>query len=206
MKMEDLKYTIGGLMLAVDSYFYDDFIYFWKHDEEKDKITKACLSQWYPSTFIVDGVTYNCAEQYMMAEKARIFGDEATRAKILATSDPSAIKKLGRLVSNFDAEVWDEKCIEVVYNGNLNKFGQNKKLKEYLLSTGKSTFVEASPYDKIWGVGKSVDEEDINIPHFWKGENRLGFILMEVRETLLSTVQKKNGSPVKVCGLGIDLH
>lgn len=108
MKMEDLKYTIGGLMLAVDSYFYDDFIYFWKHDEEKGKITKACLSQWYPSTFIVDGVTYNCAEQYMMAEKARIFGDEVIRAKILATSDPSAIKKLGRLVSNFDAEVWDE--------------------------------------------------------------------------------------------------
>lgn len=191
MKMEDLKYTIGGLMLAVDSYFYDDFIYFWKHDEEKGKITKACLSQWYPSIFIVDGVTYNCAEQYMMAEKARIFGDEVIRAKILATSDPSAIKKLGRLVSNFDAEVWDEKCIDVVYNGNLNKFGQNKKLKDYLLSTGKSTFVEASPYDKIWGVGKSAEEEDINIPHFWKGENRLGFILMEVRETLLSTVQKK---------------
>ena len=50
----------------------------------------------------------------MMAEKARFFGDEVIRAKILATSDPSAIKKLGRLVSNFDAEVWDEKCIEVV--------------------------------------------------------------------------------------------
>ena len=79
MKMEDLKYTIGGLMLAVDSYFYDDFIYFWKHDEEKDKITKACLSQWYPSTFIVDGATYNCAAQYMMAEKARIFGMETIK-------------------------------------------------------------------------------------------------------------------------------
>lgn len=90
MKMVDLKYTRSGLMLAVDSYFYDDFIYFWKHDEEKDKITKAYLSQWYPSIFIIDGVTYNCAEQYMMAEKARIFGDEAIRAKILATSDPSA--------------------------------------------------------------------------------------------------------------------
>ena len=127
----------------------------------------------------------------MMAEKARIFGDEVIRAKIIATSDPSAIKKLGRLVSNFDAEVWDEKCIEVVYNGNLNKFGQNKKLKDYLLSTGKSPFVEASPYYKIWGVGKSAEEEDINIPHFWKGENSLGFILMEVRETLLATVQKK---------------
>ncbi len=186
--MEDLKYTRSGLMLAVDSFFYDDFVYFWKHEEKKGKITKACLSQWYSSTFVVDGITYNCAEQYMMAEKARIFGDEAIRSKILESSDPSVIKKLGRLVPNFDAEVWNEKSIEVVYNGNLHKFSQNKKLKDFLLSTGNSTLVEASPYDKIWGVGKGEDEADINIPHFWKGENRLGFILMEVREILLPTV------------------
>lgn len=190
--MYDLTYTYGGLLLAVDSFFYNDFIYFWKHEEQDGKITKACLSQWYPSTFAVDGMTYNCAEQYMMAEKARIFGDEAVRTKILAASDPSVIKKLGRKVSNFDAKVWDEQSIEVVYNGNLHKFSQNKKLKEYLLSTGKSTFVEASPFDKICGIGMSEEEVGINIPHFWKGENRLGFILMEVRETLLSTVQKRN--------------
>lgn len=191
MKMDELKYTHAGLMLAVDSFFYDDFIYFWKHQEHKGKITKACLSQWYPCSFEADGTVYNCAEQYMMVEKARIFGDEATRQEILLASDPAIIKKLGRKVCNFDADIWNEKSIEVVYNGNLQKFSQNQKLKDFLLSTGKSTLVEASPYDRIWGIGKSEEEKDINIPHFWKGENRLGFILMEVRETLLSTVQKE---------------
>ncbi len=191
MRMNELKYTIGGLKLAVDSYFYDDFLYFWKHEEKGNRITKACLSQWYPCEFEVDGTTYNCAEQYMMAEKARVFGDEATRNEILEASDPSVIKKLGRKVSNFDADVWDEKCIEVVYIGNLHKFGQNKLLENFLLSTGESTLVEASPYDKIWGIGMSEHDKDVNIPHIWKGENRLGFILMEVRETLLSTEKKK---------------
>ena len=184
--MDELKYTKSALMLAVDSFFYDDFVYFWKHEEKPGRITKACLSQWYPSVFVADGISYNCAEQYMMAEKARLFGDEETRNEILEASDPSIIKKLGRKVANFNPEVWDEKSIEVVYNGNLHKFGQNERLKEFLLSTGESTLVEASPYDKIWGVGKSEKERDINIPHFWKGENRLGFILMEVRETLSS--------------------
>ena len=191
LKPMKMKYNKEQLLNQRLTLTRDDFVFFWGHEDRGKGLTKVCLSQWYQCPFVVEGQYYNCTEQYMMAEKARIFGDVAIRAKILAASDPSVIKKLGRLVSNFDAEVWDEKCIEVVYNGNLNKFGQNKKLKEYLLSTGKSTFVEASPYDKIWGVGKSVDEEDINIPHFWKGENRLGFILMEVRETLLSTVQKK---------------
>lgn len=189
MRMSELKYTIEGLTLAADAYFYDDFLFFWKHEEKKGSITKACLSQWYPCEFVVDGIKYNCAEQYMMAEKARVFGDETTRKKILAASDPATIKKLGRDVSPFDAAVWNEKCIEVVYTGNLHKFGQNEPLKEFLLSTGKSTLAEASPFDKIWGIGKSEEEKDVNNPHSWIGENRLGFILMEVRETLRATGQ-----------------
>lgn len=96
----------------------------------------------------------------MMAEKARIFGDEETRREILASTNPAIIKKLGRKVKNFDASIWDKRCIEVVYNGNHNKFAQNKRLKEFLLSTGKSTLVEASLYDTIWGVGKSEDEKN----------------------------------------------
>lgn len=126
-----------------------------------------------------------------MTEKARVFGDEVPRQEFLAASDHSVIKKLGRNLSNFDAEIYDEKCIDVIYNGNLHKFGQNKRLKEFLMFTGESTLVEASPYDKICGIGKSEDEKNVKTTHFWKGENRLGFILMEVRETFLSTEQKK---------------
>lgn len=86
MKPEDLKYTIAGLKGAYDQFFYDDYVFFWKHDEKKGRITEACLSQRYPSTFHVDGIIYNCAEQFMMAEKARIFGDNDIRAKILAVA------------------------------------------------------------------------------------------------------------------------
>lgn len=156
---------------------------------EGDQVTKACLSQWYPSTFIVDGITYNCAEQYMMAEKARTFLDEETLAEILAASEPDVIKKLGRKVANFDATIWDEKCIEAVYKGNIHKFRQNPQLLKFLFSTGESTLVEASPYDKIWGIGMDESAASKLYPHVWKGENRLGFILMEVREYLRTEKQ-----------------
>ena len=189
MKMDDLKYTKAGLMLAVDSYFYNNFLYFWKHGEKGDQVTKACLSQWYPSPFNVEGIRYNCAEQYMMAEKARTFHDEETLAEILAASEPDVIKKLGRKVANFDATIWDEKCIEAVYKGNIHKFRQNPKLLKFLFSTGESTLVEASPYDKIWGIGMAEATASKLFPHVWKGENRLGFILMEVREYLRSENQ-----------------
>ena len=184
MKMEDLKYTIGGLMLAVDSYFYDDFIYFWKHDEEKDKITKACLSQWYPSTFIVDGVTYNCAEQYMMAEKARIFGYEEIRQQILAEYSQMAMKKLGRKVKNYDDAVWKSVRFDVVVKGNLAKFSQNEKLRNFLISTDDKVLVEASPKDEVWGIGLDEHSSEASSPWKWKGTNLLGFALMEVRDKL----------------------
>ena len=184
MKLQDLKYTIGGLVLAIDSFYYNDYIYFWRHTEPGNEVTQACLSQWYPCHFIVDGIAYNCAEQYMMAEKARLFGDHQTCSKIMQATDPEIIKHLGRKVRNFDADLWNEHCIDIVLKGNLHKFGQNQPLKNYLLSTGRATFVEASPYDKVWGIGVGEREARKTIPHFWKGENRLGFILMEVREIL----------------------
>lgn len=190
MRMEDLTYTRSGLIQAVDSYSYRDFLYFWKHEEAGDEVTKACLSQWYPSTFVIDGITYNCGEQFMMAEKARTFRDKETLAKILVATEPDVIKKLGRQVANFNPQVWDEKCIEAVYTGNMHKFSQNPRLKAFLLSTGDSTLAEASPYDKIWGVGLEEKDALKTSPHFWKGENKLGFILMEVRKKLREDCQK----------------
>ena len=183
-----MKYDIGNCKAAFDMNPYfgkEDFLYFWKHDEEPIQKTYSCFSQWYPSVFVVDGVRYNCAEQYMMAEKARVFHDEETWQKILSSSDPEPIKKLGREVRNFVPEIWDRQSAEVVLKGNLHKFGQNKELLDILLGTGKKTLVEASPYDKIWGIGMTAEEADRHgYPHAWKGLNKLGFILMEVRDML----------------------
>lgn len=183
-----MRYNLSACKLWFDSNPYtgpDDFIYFWKHDDDPGKVSKACFSQWYPSYFVVDGVAYNCAEQYMMAEKALFFGDIEIWKKIISSTDPDKIKKLGREVKNFDAGLWDKASEEVVLKGNLHKFGQNKELLDLLLETGKKTLAEASPYDKIWGIGMNeATAKRYGYPHVWKGENKLGFILMEVRDIL----------------------
>lgn len=98
-----------------------------------DGVTKACLSQWYPCTFTIYGQTYNCAEQYMMAEKARIFNDEPIRQQILRETNQMTIKKLGRKVSGFDGAVWEAERYDVVFMGNMAKFTQNPQLEGFLI-------------------------------------------------------------------------
>jgi ribA/ribD-fused uncharacterized protein len=125
---------------------------FWGHDNGKDK---AVLSQWFPSPISYDGQHYSCAEQWMMAEKARVFGDEETRQLILKASTPKEIKDLGRCVRGFDEERWRQ-CRElVVLKGSLLKFAQNASMLRFLLST-RGMLVEASPYDTIWGIGDII--------------------------------------------------
>ncbi len=164
-----------------------EFVFFWeagKNTKLLENPTKNCLSQWAMCNFEVDGVTYNCAEQYMMAEKARIFGDEEVRAQILATDSPETIKKLGREVKGFDSEVWNQHKFNVVVKGNLAKFSQNPPLMEFLKKTGSAVLVEASPYDKVWGIGMKEGDKDIEDAEKWFGINLLGFALMVVRDQL----------------------
>ena len=110
-------------------------------------------SQWFAATFVVEGTAYNCAEQYMMAEKARMFRDEETLAAILRSNSPREQKALGREVRGFDPDAWDRVCRGIVYVANLEKFSQNPPLQRLLLDTGDRTIVEASPKDRIWGIG-----------------------------------------------------
>jgi hypothetical protein len=133
----------------------------------------------------VDGVTYKSAEQYMMAEKARIFGDEETRQRIMKEEEPGIIKDLGREVKGFDPEIWDQHKFDVVVKGNLAKFGQNEKLLKFLLNTGSAILVEASPYDRVWGIGMREDNKDAKDAEKWYGINLLGFALMVVRDKLM---------------------
>ena len=164
----------------------DDFVFFWGHTAKPGHVTKACLSQWYPCEFEVDGQQYNCAEQYMMAEKARVFGDEDVRRQILAESDQMTIKKLGRKVKNYDEGKWAAVRYDVVVKGNLYKFAQNIELWQFLLNTDEKILVEASPRDAIWGIGIDEHHADAIHPDRWQGTNLLGFALMEVRSRLLA--------------------
>ena len=180
-----MKYDIQHIIQRYDSGDDIDYIFFWGHHSKPGIVTKACFSQWFPCNFEVDGTAYNCAEQYMMAEKARVFKDEEIRAKILSSSDPKVIKALGREVRNFDVKQWSAAAKDIVVKGNLHKFAQNIELFQFLHNTGNKVLVEDSPYDTIWGIGMKESDEGIANPHSWKGLNQLGFALMEVRDELL---------------------
>ena len=159
--------------------------FFWGHHARKDgALSDACFSQWWPARFSVDGQTYESAEQLMMAGKARLFGDDEMRARILATADPSRAKALGRQVKGYDEATWAAARLPLVTAGNVAKFGQNEPLRRYLLSTRDEILVEASPVDAIWGIGLAADHADARDPARWRGLNLLGFALMRARATL----------------------
>ena len=120
----------------------------------------------------------------MMAAKAELFDDKEIRKEILACSDPKQIKALGRKVRGFDQKVWDKFKYAIVLLGNWHKFSQNRKLREFLFSTGDSVLVEASPYDAIWGIRLAASSPEAQDPMKWRGQNLLGFALMEVRDEL----------------------
>ncbi|KAF1022832.1 MAG: N-glycosidase [Acinetobacter bereziniae] len=161
------------------------YLCFWGHTQKvQGKVDKSCLSQWFPAKFEIDGVAYQSTEQYMMAQKAKLFKDEAIFQKILQTDDPKKIKALGRMVQNYQDDVWGTHRYEIVVQGNLAKFSQNKDLQQFLQGCSEQIIVEASPVDQVWGIGLAADHSDATDPLKWKGLNLLGFALMDVRKQL----------------------
>lgn len=128
------EYNISGKM---------DCVYFWKPQD--GIVDESCLGQWKLSKFKVDEDDYLCAEQYMMAEKARLFNDVGICNEIMKSENPKEMKALGKKVKNFDQLIWDKVKYSIVLNGNYYKFTQDKGLRDYLLSTGNKILVEASP-------------------------------------------------------------
>jgi hypothetical protein len=161
------------------------YIFFWGHQPTANgSVSESCFSQWWHAPFTVGTITYKTAEHWMMAQKALLFQDQPHLEQILTCASPAEAKKIGRLVNKFDDKVWDEHKYAFVKQGNYFKFSQHTDLREYLLNTGERVLVEASPVDKIWGIGMAKADENIHNPHRWKGENLLGFALMEVRDQL----------------------
>ncbi len=154
---------------------------------------KDVYSQWYQSDFTEtypDGksITFSCCEQYMMYHKAKLFKDDMIASEVLQETSQGRMKALGRKVENFDNKIWDQHKYSIVKQGNLLKFSQNADLKKEIMQTPDKdiVFVEASPYDKIWGVGLDKTDREVRNPEKWKGQNLLGFALTEVRNELLN--------------------
>jgi ribA/ribD-fused uncharacterized protein len=161
------------------------YLHFWGHSEPpQSEVGKACLSQWYPSPITVDGLRFPTAEHYMMFRKAQLFNDDDTGSRILTASGPAAVKALGRGVRGFQEPIWRQNRVAIVVEGNYAKFSQSGPLRDFLLGTIDRVIVEASPVDKIWGIGLAADDPHADNPLEWRGLNLLGFALMDVRERL----------------------
>ena len=160
------------------------YLFFWSHRKHGNEVTKSCFSQWYDAPFVADGEHFLTAEHYMMYHKALLFNDKAAAKKVLKASNPGAAKEVGRQVMNFDQKLWEQNRFGIVVDGNEAKFNADPELKAFLMGTGNRILVEASPADRIWGIGLSGDDPMSNNPNLWKGENLLGFALMEVRDKL----------------------
>ncbi|TVZ79408.1 hypothetical protein FB157_13232 [Streptomyces sp. BK340] len=161
------------------------YLHFWGHRPRPDgRLGASCLSQWWPSPFVVDGVEYATAEHWMMAGKARLFGDAEAERRVLAAGHPAEAKKAGRLVRDFDDAMWERERFRIVVEGSVHKFGSDEALRTFLLNTGDRVLVEASPVDRIWGIGLAADDEAASDPERWQGPNLLGFALMEARERM----------------------
>lgn len=174
------------------------YLFFWGHRPRPDgRIGPSCLSQWWPSPFTVDGVEYATAEHWMMAAKARLFEDAEAERRVLAAVHPAEAKKAGRLVRGFDEAVWERERFRIVVEGSVHKFAADPALREFLLGTGERSetgvpsaegwgrvLVEASPVDRVWGIGLAADDEAAADPERWRGLNLLGFALMEARRRL----------------------
>lgn len=153
------------------------FTFFWNDDEEN-----GIFSNWYRCSFVVDDFVYSHVEQYMMAQKAKYFHDAKTYTAVLKTDEPWKCKELGRQVTPFDSERWDAVRYEIVKAGNRAKYAQNPELKKALLDTGDSILAEASPKDRIWGIGMDRVDAAKTDPEDWPGQNLMGKILAELRE------------------------
>lgn len=181
-----MKYCINWLQHQIEQGIHHDYLFFWGHTPKQvDIVDKSCFSQWYPAAFEVDGINYKTTEHWMMAQKAKLFGDDEALQNIIATDKPIDAKAIGRTVKNFDADIWNTKAFDIVVDGNRHKFSNNLELAKFLIGTGNSIIVEASPTDAIWGIGLPQDSKDALNPNKWRGTNFLGFALMEVRDQLI---------------------
>lgn len=162
-----------------------EFLFFWGHQANCDGSTgPGCLSQWWPAPFTADGIAYPTAEHWMMAGKARLFRDDQALAAVLAAASPKAAKAAGRAVRGFDEQAWAAVRFELVVAGNLAKFRQNLDYGAFLAATRPRVLAEASPRDRIWGIGITAGHPDAAGPSRWRGTNLLGFALMNVRDKL----------------------
>ncbi|MBH0779244.1 NADAR family protein [Nocardia bovistercoris] len=203
--------SVEELVALLDAGASVKYLYFWGHRPQRDgSVGQGCLSQWWPVEFTADGNTFATAEHYMMWRKAMLFGDEDAAGRVLAARHPKRAKEIGREVRDYDESLWCAHRFDIVVAGNTAKFGQHPELGDYLLRTGDRVVVEASPVDRIWGIGAAADDPVAQDPRRWPGTNLLGFALMRTRTALRASAARRpeseaGRSPVRAAELAPDV-
>lgn len=159
-----------------EEYSYQNYTFFWQ--------TGSPFSNWHPSLYTYNDIAFNCSEQGVMWSKAKLFGDEKIADEILkcTTSQQKKMKTLGREIRSFKESTWKKNKVRIYKQHCYEKFSQNKHLKEKLLETGSNLLVEASPHDRIWGIGLNEKSAKKIHPTKWPGLNLLGKLLTEIRD------------------------
>lgn len=156
----------------------DKYVFFWG----------GPFSNWFPEEFVMDtpngSLPFNCSEQAMMFFKALLFDDEVTATKIMRERSPRQQKVFGKEVKNFNQKHWHTKCVDIVTDILVSKFLANDVMFKILMDTGNKIIVEASPHDRIWGIGMAVNDQNILDESKWDGTNFLGISLMNARAIL----------------------
>lgn len=160
--------------------------FFWRDDEKNGEFSNWCIRK-----FVIDDFQYFCVEQYMMAQKAKLFHDAERYTAILRANTPAGCKALGKQVKPFVAEEWDAVKFDIVKRANRAKYAQNPDLMRLLLSTEDSILAEASPKDTVWGIGLTADAAEKTDSSEWPGENLLGKVLMELRDEFRGEVRER---------------
>ena len=150
---------------------------------------RDAFSNWHIAPFSFRGIEFNCVEQFMMYAKAKTFGDDDIAARILRAKHPKEQKALGRAVQSYDDAVWAAKRMKVVYVACREKFTQHPHLLAQLLATAGTVLVEASPYDRVWGIGMGENAPGVDDPANWRGQNLLGKVLTRLREDLSASLE-----------------
>lgn len=159
----------------------DKYVFFWGN--------QSTFSNWYLESFQHAGVWYNCSEQFMMQQKALLFKDYEQAEIIMRSPSPRDQKALGRGVYGFDRETWMRECIDIMVPGLVSKFTQSPKALQEIINSGDRIIVEASPTDRIWGIGMKQNDEGVEDQSNWKGLNLLGTCLMKSRIQVLQIIQ-----------------
>lgn len=176
-QIETGDYNLSLLPTVEGHYENGKYVFFWN----------GPFSNWYPAKFTMytgkewGEMTFTCSEQAMMFYKALVFKDKESLIKIMSTNLPREQKALGRKVKGFDQAVWEATCVDFVTESLVAKFTADHYLLEVLMETGDKIIVEASPYDKVWGIGMGVDHPNILDESKWDGKNLLGVCLMNAR-------------------------